>query len=92
MKGEAQAHLPSCREEREDKCGKEALNRTAAGGGAGNRAGPALQREARLPRAGSKKSEGGQPAVTQAGRVSLAPGSFPVITPLVITIAAAAVH
>lgn len=28
-KGEAQAHLLSCREEREDKCGKEALNRTA---------------------------------------------------------------
>ena len=43
-------------------------------------------------RAGSKKSEGGQPVATQAGRVSLAPASFPVITPLVITIAAAAVH
>lgn len=37
---------------------------------------------------GGKRSEGGQPAVTQAGRDTLAPASFPVI-PIVITIAAA---
>ena len=40
---------------------------------------------------GGKKSAGGQLAVTQAGHVSLAPASFPVIMPIVITIAAAAV-
>ena len=65
------------------------MNRTPAGGGAGNKGGPALQGGHDSPVLGGKRSEGRQPAVTQAGCVTLAPASFPVIIPIVITIAAA---